>query len=65
MSVSMKTAAVSSERKGFVYCYLCTHTVEAQVVWQGKSARAKSGQKCSRCGSSLDAGYVVRLEQAA
>ncbi|MBX5494040.1 MAG: hypothetical protein IRZ15_01770 [Bryobacteraceae bacterium] len=53
------------ESKGYVHCPICTHTVEAQVVVAGRTARVKPGQKCPRCSSTLDAAYVLRLERAA
>lgn len=48
-----------------VYCPICTHTVEADIVVVGRQARVKAGQKCPRCHASLDAGYVFRQPQAA
>jgi hypothetical protein len=51
--------------KGFVYCPLCTHTVEADIHSAGRIVRVKPGQKCPRCSSSLDAGYVMRFDRAA
>jgi len=54
-----------SETKASVYCYLCTHTVEAEVLYDRKAAMVKPGQKCPRCRSSLDAAYVLRLDRAA
>jgi DNA replicative helicase MCM subunit Mcm2 (Cdc46/Mcm family) len=59
---TLKPAVIS---KGFVYCPICTHTVGADVVSAGRSLRVKAGQKCQRCACSLDAGYVIRLDQAA
>jgi hypothetical protein len=53
------------ELKGFVYCPICTHTVEGTVVSNGKTAKVKPGQKCSRCSASLDPGYIMRLDRAA
>jgi uncharacterized Zn finger protein (UPF0148 family) len=53
------------ESKGFVYCPICTHTVEGAVVSNRKGAKVKAGQKCSRCSASLDAGYIMRIERAA
>ncbi|MFN3325158.1 MAG: hypothetical protein ACK5AZ_16810 [Bryobacteraceae bacterium] len=53
------------ESKGFVHCPICTHTVEAIVVLQNRTAKVKPGQKCSRCQATLDAAYVLRLDQAA
>ncbi len=50
--------------KGWVYCPICTHTVEAQVIHDRK-LKVSPGQKCPRCSASLDAGYVVRVNQAA
>lgn len=51
--------------KGFVYCPICTHTVEAIVVSNRKMAKVKPGQKCSRCSASLDPGYIMRFDRAA
>ncbi|HEX4228500.1 MAG TPA: hypothetical protein VHZ07_07505 [Bryobacteraceae bacterium] len=48
-----------------VYCPICTHTVPAEVVWRGKRFVVKPGQKCTRCHSQLDAGYIMRTDQAA
>lgn len=48
-----------------VYCPMCTHTVEAEIVHLGQHARVKDGQKCARCGAALDAGYIFRIDRAA
>jgi uncharacterized protein (UPF0212 family) len=53
------------ESKGFAYCPICTHTVEAQVIMVGKRAWVKSGQKCPRCRSALDSAAVLRDLMAA
>jgi hypothetical protein len=53
------------EAKGFVYCPICTHTVEGTIVSNGKTAKVKVGQKCSRCSASLDPGYIMRMDRAA
>lgn len=53
------------EYRGGVYCPICTRTVEAQIVSVGRVARVKAGQKCPRCSSALDAGYVLRYDRAA
>jgi len=58
-------ALVRFETKAFVYCPICTHTVEGTVVSNGKTAKVKPGQKCSRCSASLDPGYIMRLDRAA
>jgi uncharacterized Zn finger protein (UPF0148 family) len=53
------------EAAGAVYCPLCTHTVEAKVTYTPKSAHVTPGQRCPRCSSPLDAGYVIRINRAA
>jgi hypothetical protein len=53
------------ESSGAVKCTLCTHTVPAVVVTVAKRSRTKPGQKCPRCGASLDAAGVQRLLSAA
>jgi hypothetical protein len=53
------------EAKAFVYCPICTHTVEGIVVATGKTAKVKPGQKCSRCSAALDPGYIMRMDRAA
>jgi len=53
------------ENKAFVYCPICTHTVEGIVVSNGKTAKVKPGQKCSRCSAALDPGYIMRIDRAA
>ena len=53
------------ESKAFVYCPICTHTVEGTVVTSGKTAKVKPGQKCSRCSAALDPAYIMRLDRAA
>lgn len=55
----------TSEGKGAVYCPICTHTVEARITYAPKTAVVTPGQRCPRCSSSLDAGYVIRAERAA
>lgn len=48
-----------------VYCPICTHVVHAGVEVTSKKARVLPGQKCPRCLSSLDAGYVWTIPTAA
>jgi hypothetical protein len=60
---SKQTAA--APRVELAYCPICTHTVQAEVMFRGKRLIVKPGQKCSRCHSPLDAGYVIRTDQAA
>ena len=54
-----------TETHGTVYCPMCTHTVDATIVVGRRASYTKPGQKCARCHASLDAGYVMRLDQAA
>jgi uncharacterized protein (UPF0212 family) len=56
---------VRKEAKGWAYCPICTHTVEATVVLGGRKAYVKPGSKCPRCTSSLEAGVVIRTEPVA
>lgn len=55
---------------GAVHCPICTHTVpaELQVVSRGargKSIRVAPGQRCQRCGSSLNVAVIVQAPVAA
>ena len=65
MTPTAGTTAKSVEAKGPVYCPLCTHTVQVNVTYQGKMIRVTPGQKCPRCSSSIDAGYVLGQARAA
>ena len=53
------------KRLELVYCPMCTHMVQGYVVPRGKRLVVEAGQICSRCHSALDAGYVIRRNQAA
>jgi hypothetical protein len=64
MAIAPK-ALPKMESKGYVHCPICTHTVEAQVVSNGRHVIAKPGQKCPRCSSTLDAAYVLGMDRAA
>ena len=59
------TGPAQFTRKDIVYCPMCTHTVEGDVVLKGKRMVVAEGQRCLHCHSSLDAGYVMRTERAA
>jgi hypothetical protein len=64
----MSTAIIEKKEvkaPGAVYCPLCTHTVQATVTYTSRSAHVTPGQRCPRCSSSLDAGYVIRVNRAA
>jgi len=51
--------------KGTVNCPICTHSVAADVEYVGKRIKVIAGQKCERCGSSLDAAALLYLRHAA
>lgn len=51
--------------RGQVHCPICTHTVPADVDMEGKKIRVTPGQHCPRCSATLDAAWVVRLQEAA
>jgi len=50
---------------GQVHCPICTHTVPAEIDLRGKRPLVVAGQKCMRCGSSLDVAVVVQIPEAA
>jgi transposase-like protein len=50
---------------GAVHCPICTHSVGAEIVNQGRRMFVKPGQKCARCSSTLDAAYILRFDRAA
>lgn len=56
---------VIQEVEGEVYCPFCTRTVAATLLVAGKRAKSKPGQKCPRCSSSLDAGFVLGSRRVA
>ena len=58
---------IESHSRGQVLCPICTHTVPAEVDIKGKAkfARVAPGQRCPRCGSSLDVAVVIEIPQAA
>ena len=60
-----RKAEVPAVHKGIVHCPMCTHTVEAEVIQQGRRLLVKPGQKCPRCSSTLDAAYVLEMARAA
>ncbi|MDX1979533.1 MAG: hypothetical protein SFV51_04635 [Bryobacteraceae bacterium] len=57
--------AVLTETLGLVHCPICTHNVEAIVLVDRRTARVKPGQRCKRCNSTIDAGFVMRMDKAA
>jgi uncharacterized protein (UPF0212 family) len=60
----MKTL-LESHILGLAHCPICTHTVPAQIDLKGKYARVAAGQKCPRCGSSLEVAVVIQVPEAA
>jgi len=62
---NLETATAATLSSGQVHCPMCTHTVEAAIVSAGKRMFVKSGQPCPRCGSLLDAAYVLHYDRAA
>jgi hypothetical protein len=51
--------------QGLAHCPMCTHTVPADIDLRGRSARVAAGQKCPRCGASLEVAVVVQIPEAA
>jgi hypothetical protein len=39
--------------------------VAAEIALKGRQVRVVSGQKCGRCGASLDVSLIVQVPQAA
>ena len=60
----MKTL-FESHTEGLAHCPICTHTVPAEIDLKGKYPRVAQGQKCRRCGSSLEVAVVVQIPEAA
>jgi hypothetical protein len=63
-SGEMKTLP-ENHTHGLAHCPMCTHTVPAQIDLRGKHARVAAGQKCPRCGSSLEVAVVIHIPEAA
>ena len=56
---------IQNHTTGQVHCPICTHTVPADIDLKGKSPRVTTGQKCGRCGASLDVAVIVQVPEAA
>lgn len=65
MATTMIKTVKEKTTRGAVYCLICTHTVDAEVIQAGRKVFVKPGQKCPRCSSSLDPAYVLGGNQAA
>ena len=58
-------ALISNHTAGQVHCPICTHTVPAEIDLHGKRPKVASGQKCPRCGASLEVAVIVQIPEAA
>jgi hypothetical protein len=58
-------ALTESYLMGQAHCPMCTHTVPADIDLGSGSARVSPGQRCARCGCSLDVAVVVQIPEAA
>ncbi|HYW45831.1 MAG TPA: hypothetical protein VE959_23410 [Bryobacteraceae bacterium] len=58
-------ALVENHTKGQAHCPICTHTVPADIDLKGRYPRVAAGQRCERCGASLDVAVVVQIPEAA
>ena len=50
---------------GQVHCPMCTHTVPANIELKGKRPQVAQGQRCPRCGASLNVAVIVQVPEAA
>lgn len=65
-NLKQAVSAPMQERMADVYCLICSHRVPARaVVDRLRGARVKAGEKCTRCGSSLESGCVLELKPTA
>jgi hypothetical protein len=51
--------------KAQVHCFICSHTVPAEVEYIGRKIHLMPGQKCPRCASALEAAKVIETQEAA
>ena len=58
-------ALTENHTLGQVHCPICTHTVPAELDLKGKRPRVATGQKCLRCGASLEVAVIVQVPEAA
>jgi hypothetical protein len=58
-------AFAQREMKGQAHCPMCTHTVPADIDLKGKYPRVTAGQRCPRCGASLEVAVVIEIPEAA
>ena len=58
-------AFIENHTMGQVHCPMCTHTVPADIELKGKRPKVAAGQRCPRCGASLDVAVIVQIPEAA
>jgi hypothetical protein len=58
-------AFIENHTMGQVHCPICTHTVPADIDLKGKQPRVIPGQRCQRCGASLDVAVIIQIPEAA
>jgi hypothetical protein len=58
-------ALIENHTMGQVHCPICTHTVPAEIDLRGKNPRVVAGQRCSRCGNSLNVAVIIQVPEAA
>jgi len=58
-------ALIENRTLGQVHCPICTHTVPAEIDLRGKQPRVVAGQRCPRCGCSLEVAVIVQVPEAA
>jgi len=58
-------AFMENHTMGQVHCPMCTHTVPADIDLKGRRPRVTAGQRCPRCGASLDVAVIVQVPEAA
>jgi uncharacterized protein (UPF0212 family) len=61
----MKAFIEINHTMGQVHCPMCTHTVPADIDVKSKRPRVNAGQRCPRCGASLDVAVIVQVPEAA
>jgi hypothetical protein len=61
----MKALMDEKVMRGQVHCPICTHSVDADVDMSSKKPRVVAGQRCPRCSATLDAAFVLEVQEAA
>ena len=63
--VVKKPIAAPNALKAQVHCFICSHTVPAEVEYVGRKIHLTRGQRCPRCASPLEAAKVIETQEAA